>query len=141
MIIGAEVDEFFRKYNNKYLCSVPFQMISCLQRMRAAEMFLRFVPLLLFPLLLLPFPSSSSASSDADGGGDVGVSLGSSAATKLVRNAVESALRASRYIKFEIESKPDARYSVAHVTSLNRVAVGGFCLCFMHSGFCLFLII
>lgn len=80
-----------------------------------------------FVFFVLPFWvfTLSSASPD-DGGGDLSLSLGSSAATKLVQNAMIGALRSPRFIELNVASQQNARYSIAHIYSLNKVAVGWF---------------
>uniref|UniRef100_A0A914GW96 Uncharacterized protein n=1 Tax=Globodera rostochiensis TaxID=31243 RepID=A0A914GW96_GLORO len=64
------------------------------------------------------------AGSDVGSSADLELSIGSSAATKLVQGALDGALRSPRFIELELASRNSPRHAVAHVYSLNRVNVG-----------------
>lgn len=81
----------------------------------------KFILLLLLHCLAATNPSSNFG----DGSGDIGVSLGSSAATKLVRNAIDHVLRSPRFIELDLNSWKDPWFKeVARLDSRNRVTIG-----------------
>jgi hypothetical protein len=61
------------------------------------------------------------------GDGDLGFTIGSSAASKLVRNAVDGQLRQPRLMQIDVNSANDPWFNeVARLDSRNRIAIGLF---------------
>ncbi|KAL3077126.1 hypothetical protein niasHS_013115 [Heterodera schachtii] len=79
------------------------------------------LPITSFSILCLSFFVAGVA---ADSSNDLELSIGSSAATKLVQGAIDGTLRSPRFIELELASKNSPRHALAHVYSINRVNVG-----------------